>query len=1049
MVLVAEPTCARDVDHALADAGITVRYRDLRAGLFLVIASPRRLVTLARIPGIQAVRVKPRSGYDTVNTRHPVDSAAARWTGQRAPLRLPIPRVDTTWAMTAWAHDSANRPYFAAAEMGLERLRAKRPDADGRGTRVAVTDEGIDLLHPALREALDAQGHVVPKVADVEVPTDFVLDAGQDASWVAFADSAVVRAHGSDQPLTMTALGRVWRVPHAGGYRMGIFARQVRFNYQGTGSPLIAGVLFEPATGQVWVDTKGEGDFSHVRAVHAYHVAQEFGWFGERQGDRDDRVPFTVQLDPRGRGAYLRIVVRPHGTLVAGPLAANRRTGGLFDGAAPAAQLIDAADDGLEPGIAVFLHAAARPDIDVINRSGHFGVPFDFEDLIIGRLLAIYHKPIVMYGTTPGVIFGMDYTSAEMLRRNRQAPPPWIESTTSYPPWRLDGTLNVLLAPSANLGTAFRAGPLAVRDSLGQYWNSYRPSTPAPAAPSGYMINANMSPTIPVISGVLADLIGLARHDHVPYNDARLIDALDGSARLIAGFSIREQGNGLVQADAAWHLLRQMARADAGGPLTHFDVLRAVDPTRTDAAAPRAATVGFLEDWSESAATSDSPRPPISRAVWVIRRGGPSAARAYRLRWRANDGVFAFASDTAVTVRRDEAIEIVVRVTPAPGVHAAFLQLVDAPTGAVMHHIPVTVRWPHRYTTAVPFVRVYADTIPPRRVHDSFFGIAATTQAVRVTVTAPKVDSGVWSITSRSVQPPFDEGAWQFAASLDTATVARDSTTVDPVHHVGPLETVRWFAADAVPGMWRVFDMNRGYPEYEAPREPPAPTVPIVSTYRVEEFAVRIGRAGPSTWDAVNTQAAVTGSVVGYAASLGYATVHVPHDSVWTAPVQIPAGTAALRVRAHVTADDQAAARDTAADVFVLNCTATDGACHVVAHAPVTGDTGRTVSVRNPEEGVWRYALVPRWVRSPTVGAITATVTDAVVGDHYGTVSVADSITPRASGATWRVSVVPMQSSDPGLGRQRAVYAAFRMAPDSVDSRDAIFGLTAMTPGAP
>jgi hypothetical protein len=55
--------------------------------------------------------------------------------------------------------------------------------------------------------------------------------------------------------------------------------------------------------------------------------------------------------------------------LVAGALAGNKLTGGLFAGAAPSAQLIDV-QYSRASYLASIAMAFARPDIDVINRSG-------------------------------------------------------------------------------------------------------------------------------------------------------------------------------------------------------------------------------------------------------------------------------------------------------------------------------------------------------------------------------------------------------------------------------------------------------------------------------------------------------------------------------------------------------------------------------------------------------------------------------------------------------------------------------------------------------
>jgi len=74
-------------------------------------------------------------------------------------FKLPIPQVATE------LHPEG--PYFPTEESGLAALRRLYPKADGRGTRIAIVDSGIDLLHPALEQAVDATGNPVPKIVDL------------------------------------------------------------------------------------------------------------------------------------------------------------------------------------------------------------------------------------------------------------------------------------------------------------------------------------------------------------------------------------------------------------------------------------------------------------------------------------------------------------------------------------------------------------------------------------------------------------------------------------------------------------------------------------------------------------------------------------------------------------------------------------------------------------------------------------------------------------------------------------------------------------------
>src|SRR6202021_513918 len=91
-----------------------------------------------------------------------------------------------------------------------------------------------------------------------------------------------------------------------------------------------------------------------------------------------------------------------------------------------------------------------------------------------------------------------------------------------------------------------------------------------------YIIGANNSPTIPVVSGVLADLISEARHDHLRYNATRLNNAIFTGTRLLEGFPLSQQGYGLINAANSWDRLVKMAKADdpANSELASFTVSR-------------------------------------------------------------------------------------------------------------------------------------------------------------------------------------------------------------------------------------------------------------------------------------------------------------------------------------------------------------------------------------------------------------------------------------------------------------------------------------------
>jgi hypothetical protein len=510
---------------ALSQLGAKIDYSDEKSGYALVTIARKKLLDTLDIAGIEYAytRDDDRMYYQDPAAKIPQSERKAE---PVSAIAIPSPRVAKTLA--------PGGPYFAAGEIGLTELWKEHPDADGRGVRVAVADEGLDLLHPELQQARDTEGKIVPKVADIATLTA----PHEDASWVQFG-SPIQTSNG-----TFESAGRTWILPEApapaeGTYRFGIYKQDLvlgpEYNAPSKKLSLSVGVLWDEQNGKVWVDTDGDGSFKNQRALGDYGQTHDIDWFGMKVGEDDNRIPFGVKLDAARQAAYIRIGLE-HGGFVSGALSGNTWTGGLYDGAAPSAQVIDA-DISRETMLASIVEMFKRPDVSVLNRSGGIGRSGytgtregieDFAQHVLERCIQVYDKPMATYSAAAGTIHVNDYAGPEMLRRNRQLEPPYTDTINSFV-W--DGLVNVVLAPSANLETDSRYKPqdLIFPDGLRYMWTDGKKNPPAP---EGYVMGANNSPTIPVVSGLLADLISEARREHVRYDATRLNNAVFTGAPL-------------------------------------------------------------------------------------------------------------------------------------------------------------------------------------------------------------------------------------------------------------------------------------------------------------------------------------------------------------------------------------------------------------------------------------------------------------------------------------------------------------------------------------
>ena len=964
------PGCGHAMLDELRKLGATVDYADEKSGFAWVSIPRETLLASLDSPGVEYAYTR----YDDpIYYRDPdAKNPQSERTSEPVPaIKIPYPRVANIL--------SPDGPFFAASDIGLTELWKEHPDADGRGVRVAVLDNGFDLLHPALQEARNAAGDPVPKVVEIGS-----LDGPEDdASWVQMGE--LIESNDG----TLTAAGRTWHIPTDGTYRLGIYKNELTLGPSSNSHvrklDFAVGVLWDQAAGKVWVDTDGDGSFANQRALGDYSATHQIDWFGSKSGTEDNRIPFAVKIDEVHEAVYIRIGGE-HGALVAGPLAANTWTGGLYDGSAPSAQLVD---EGLHraPLVAAMVKMFAQPDVDVINRSGGIGRAGytglregieDFAQHAIEREISVYNKPIVAYGAAAGMVHVNDYASADALKRNRQLGPPYKDTINSFVWDMTNGIMNTILAPSVNLETESRYDPLDLPAPNGRK-SSFSQTNYDPPAPDGYVIGSNNSPTIPVVSGVLADLISEARLEHVRFDAARLDAALFTGARLLNGFPVSQQGYGLVNAARSWDQLVKMARADdpANPELTSFSIARDLDGKKIE-------VQGFNQ-------SIDKPWTKIEGEIWITRHGGYAGDRQYTFGLRGDHRSFELL-DHEATLSQGKPVRVRFRALGAPGWNIALLDLRDVKADVVMGDVPLEVKAPELGREVAPGVVRFTSKILPLTSESHFLEVGSDVQAVRYEIRAPYVGPAsilyAPGIRSRDVMPPGEP--------------------IDPVHHVGPMETLESLVINSEPGIQEIYWENRGRPEYMTPYDPPATDAPRHVELTVTRFTVGIEREDDKLI-LKNLQAAIDGRAELYDAtlkmqSLSGAGLHAMGEVERVLPDHLAEWR--LRVTAVSTMEGPA-------DVYVFNCAGKNG-CYVAAQQEIV-DSGKTLVIEHPAAGAWKIVVRSR---NQEQKPVTYSIREATLVPAAIPIEAANSQHP--SGASWALPL-PMKQSN-------AQYAAFLIA---------------------
>jgi hypothetical protein len=957
---------------SLRDLGAEVEFADEKVGYALALLPKDKLLDALDLPDLafasaivsdsNMYRFRPERAYVPPSERKPKPVEA---------ISLPVSRVGMSLPKDG--------PYFAADEAGLLALWKKHPQADGRGVRVAVVDEGLDLLHPSVQLALDEDGKTVPKVADIMA----FSDPAKSPSWIQFGEPMDVKGG------SFTALGRTWMAPKDGSYRFGMYTNEFYLglfrSWEKEQDPrlkkvsLSVGALWDETSNRVWVDTDGDGDFRNQRALGDYSATHDVDWFGRKEGETDNRIPFGVKIDRARKAVYLSIATGGHGALVAGPLAANRLTGGLFDGAAPNAQLIDVVFKPFWPAL---LSAFARTDVDVVNVSGGLGRPFeggtdDFNRNLLTRALQVYKKPFAACAGAPNSFNVLDYAGPEMLRRNRQTSAPYVEYINGGVFFSPDGIVNTIIAPSAQLGTESRYLPYGFVSEDGKRYDEK--GRLQAFAPPGYSIGANPSPTIPVVSGVVADIISEAKRQRIRYDGPRLTQAVLIGARRIPGISTSTQGYGVVNAAGAWEQLFKMASADD----PDNPVLTSFTAARMDNG-QHATVNGYNADILKAGGTLDD-------ELWLTRIGGHEGGRDYLLSVRDDEGTYEILEEKVTFVRdRPERVRFKARLTS--GLHVGFLQLRDAKAGVIMQEVPLSVRVPHTPKQLAPFVEKYHQTIPPRRLQYLYVRLEEDTHAARYVMRIPYV----------GMQDLF----CGLPGNPRINNVAPSGEPISKSHHVGPLQNIEVVNINKRAETKVIYWSNRGSSEYENPSDPPAPDVPIDAELRVEKLALAFGKPQKQTIEVTNKQAAVSGWVEFHDAKLISTDVAGSGlHALATLDRELPANLSQWRVSLAGEAVGTGGV-----DAFLLDCTSK--ACSVAAVGRVR-PSGATLVVEEPKAGKWRIVVRARGaIQKPLSYKLREALLTPSTAHHKEA--------NHASGSSWRVAI-PAGTGD-------AQYVAFIIA---------------------
>ena len=565
--------------------------------------------------------------------------------------------------------------------VGARAFIEAHPTWDGRGVVVAVLDTGVDMSVPGLTtlpqggvKVIEARDFTGQGRVKLRRPTE--KDEGKEK--VLTTGSGVVRGH-----LALTP------APAQDSLLLG-FLKEQRFqassvadiNENGKTDDVFA-VLAGEVEGEgakewrIWIDRDGDGHVDDEDPVRGFSEAQEHFFLTSAPGNAlRPPMAFAANFDAERRELDLHFADGSHGTHVAGIAAGYR----LYDkagyhGIAPGARVMSLkiGDNTLSGGstrsgsMSSALRFAGKWSNEhdtpvVVNVS--YGIGTETEgtadiDRIVDRILGEY--PLLSVATSAGnsgpglssvgTPAGADFafsTGAVLTRANARA------------------LYDTKIARDVLFYFSSRGGELAKPDGVA-------PGAAASTVPPWEwgIVMRGTSMASPQAAGCMARLASAARaaKSKLRFNGGMLRTALRNSGRALPGYTLLDQGSGVIDVARAWASLKRMAKEDEAWKVLGYRV-RGTAPYLEDEEGPAA----FFRTgtWFPT-----SPERVSFRVRPVFLKSMPDAFRDkfFQVFDLVVDGDWLEVDKRSVYIRREESAEVTVSYDPKklrkPGIHSA------------------------------------------------------------------------------------------------------------------------------------------------------------------------------------------------------------------------------------------------------------------------------------------------------------------------------------------------------------------------------------------
>ncbi|MFF7384291.1 S8 family serine peptidase [Streptomyces griseoluteus] len=932
---------------------------------------------------------------------------------QEIPLDDPAPGADTAkdadnsrTAATYPAPDSktpAKNPYNPSFETGAVDFVQKNPKADGRGVTIGILDSGVDLGHPALQKTTTGER----KIVDWVTSTDPVSDG--DGTW----RRMTAAVSGPSFSVGSGANAETFKAP-AGAYKFNYLYESattggdMKGDLNRDGDTTDAwGVLYDPATGTVRVDTDDDLDFTDNPPMKPYKDGYQIGYFGTDDPKTDvvERIPFVVEIrkdvvynSSGAKADYVNIGVieSEHGTHVAGITAANGLFGGKMNGAAPGARIVSSRACTWSGGCTNV--ALTEGMIDLVTNRG-----VDIVNMSIGGLPALndgnnaraelYTRLIDTYGVQLVISAGNSGPGANTIGDPGLADKVIsVGAAISKETWASNYGSAVktpyALMPFSSRGPREDGGFTPTITAPGAAINTtqtWLPGSPVAEAgytlPAGYSMLQGTSMASPQAAGASALLLSAAKQKNIDLTPAVLRTALTSTAHHIKGAQAYEEGSGLIDVVDAWTAIRLGASA-------HEYTVKAPVDTAIDYALK---TPGFGTGlYDREGGLKSGQRKTYD--VTVTRTTGADRPVWHLLSF-ANDPEHTYRVVGSPLVKLELNQPVTVKVEAAPksaGLKSAILRVDDPLTVGVDKQILTTVV----VASPVDYTRSFSASVQRNSTTSYFLTVPEGAKSLEVAIGGLKSGSQTRFIAVHPYGTPVD----------NTSTPYCYNNYLDGN---GCKPDVRSYA-DPQAGVWEVeVEARRTSPLLDNPYKLDVSVLGAVfdpETVTVPE--AKVGVPATASWKVTNKYAALDGKLTG--GPLGSAKSARPaikEGETATTTVDVPAGAKSLDVAIGKVSDP-------AAD---LDLAVYDATGKLVGQS-ADGDSEEAVSIASPAAGTYTVQVVGY---SVPAGSTDYDYRDVFFSDTLGAVTVDGSAPVKlATGASATVTGQVTAAAEAPAGRE-------------------------------